>query len=165
MKSIFKAVTYIASQLFHNCNISIIFSIFFNIPTYQEDTTSALELAIQQQQEQQPRVLISSNSNVHLSDSKLCRTPSVVLNPALHSAAGHVGEIGGKDTSSNSSVRDKDIHQQQPGSGSENNRCNSQASMKSAPSRQQKSKKKPISKDHVSHERESVYLFNEIHHS
>merc|ERR1711974_411197 len=32
----------------------------------QEDTTSALELAIQQQQEQQPRVLISSNSNVHL---------------------------------------------------------------------------------------------------
>ena len=89
----------------------------------------------------------------------------MVLNPALHSAAGHVGEIGGKHTGSNSTVRDKDIVQQQSGSGSENDRCNSQASMKSAPTRQQKSKKKPISKDHVSHARESVYLFNEIHHS
>ena len=138
---------------------------FFNIPMHQDDTTSALELAIQQQQEQQPRVLISSNSNVHLSDSKLCRTPSVVLNPALHSAAGHVSEIGGKHTGSHSSVRDKDIPQQQSVSGSENDRCNSQACMKAAPARQQKSKKKPISKDHVSHVIENSYHFNEIHHS
>ena len=43
----------------------------------------------------------------------------MVLNPALHSAAGHVSEIGGKHTGSNSSVRDKDIPQQQSGSGSE----------------------------------------------
>ena len=89
----------------------------------------------------------------------------MVLNPALHSAAGHVGEIGGKHTSSNSSVRDKDIPQQQSGSGSENDKCNSQASMKAAPTRQQKSKKKHISKDHVSHASERVYIFNEINHS
>ena len=89
----------------------------------------------------------------------------MVLNPALHSAAGHVGEIGGKHTGSNSSVRDKDISQKQSGSGSENDKCNSQATMKAAPAqRQPKSKKKHISKDHVSHAKEKVYHFNEINH-
>ena len=124
----------------------------------QDDTTSALELAIKQQQEQQPRVLISSNSNVQLADSKLCRTPSVVLNPALHSAAGNVTAYYSPSNGAGkgASAREKELQQQYPTSttlttsGSDNERCSSQNSIIAAPIRQQQqSKKKKVLKDQV----------------
>ena len=140
----------------------LFFSIFLNFilhaPQNQDDTTSALELAIKQQQEQQPRVLINSNSNVQLADSKLGRTPSVVLNPALHSAAGNVAAIYSPNNGAGrgASAREKEIQQQYPTaptlttSGSDNERCSSQNSIIAAPLRQpQQSKKKRELKEQV----------------
>ena len=106
-------------------------------------------------------MLISSNSNIQLADSKLCRTPSVVLNPALHSAAGNVPATNviyspSNGTGRGTSAREKELQQQYPTtptlatSGSDTERCSSQNSVITAPVRQQQqSKKKFALKDQV----------------
>ena len=96
-----------------------------------------------------------------MADSKLCRTPSVVLNPALHSAAGNVPATNviyspSNGTGRGTSAREKELQQQYPTtptlatSGSDTERCSSQNSVITAPVRQQQqSKKKFALKDQV----------------
>lgn len=136
------------------CAKQVIFDISHKIK--QDDSTTAeLELAIKQQEEHQPRVLINSNSNVNLADPKLGRTPSVVLNPALHSAAGNVSAIYSPNTGSGAnSDRENQLLKQYPAvvtttSGSENERCSSQNSTTAAAVRHQQSKKRNMLKDQV----------------
>ena len=78
----------------------------------------------------------------------------MVLNPALHSAAGNVGVIYSPNTGVGGSTREKQIMQQYPTavpttSASENERSSSQNSVMTAPVRQQQSRKKPVLKEQV----------------